>query len=393
MMDANNHPARPFFRFFSALLIPVFLFSLWACQQPELLGRPNLGPSATMVNLSPIPSEAAVSPSPNTWWPTYAPSVGTASTAIPQAAERVDLPGAVRVWLLLGAEDGQSGRTEAIHLVLFNEGLALASVVSIPSTLYVFIPGHNMQRLNTAYALGGFSLLSDTLAYNFGLRPERFVLAHATEFGWLVDDLGGVNMSILMPIREACGGIPSGRQQMNGKKLLCYVSFLSDGDEIDRARRQQQALQLLLNKAVQEGRPAKLPTLYLSYKERFVTNISLDEAIGKIPLILRLGDPARVHYFLIGTHETQSWTLPDNGHSQVLLPRANAISKTLDDALQVIQKPQALSEIVLTYEAQATSAYGMTQTAQPVPTLPTRPTPRPTARPPLNNFPSATPYP
>jgi len=111
-----------------------------------------------------------------------------------------------------------------------------------------------MQRLNTAYALGGISLLRETLAYNFGVDADRFIVADPQSFTWLVDDLGGLDVSVLLPIRDGCGGLAAGLHSMNGEKTLCYVSYLSEDDEIDRTRRQQQVLQLLFTKLVQNGK-------------------------------------------------------------------------------------------------------------------------------------------
>ena len=85
-------------------------------------------------------------------WPTFASPGSPASTAIPPAAPRLELDEDVKIWLLLGteAEKPFSGRTDAIHLLLINERLSKASVISIPGSLFVYLPGYTMQRLNTA---------------------------------------------------------------------------------------------------------------------------------------------------------------------------------------------------------------------------------------------------
>ena len=301
-------------------------------------------------------------------WPTFAPPSKPASTAIPPAAPRLELDEDVKIWLLLGteAEKPFSGRTDAIHLLLINERLSKASVISIPGNLFLYLPGQTMQRLNTAYALGGMELVRDTLAYNFGIRPDKFVLVHPTEFKWLVNDLGNLDVSVLFPIRDACGGVPAGTHSMNGDKVYCYVSYF-DGDEVYRTRRQQQVLQLLFNKLVQNGRLARLPVLYVSYQDHLETDISLVDLLLRVPLALRLGDPDRVSYFVLGWEELQQWELPDNTKTQVLLPREEEVAKVFDQAVATISESSPLGEIVLTYEAQVTIAVALTQTAQATP--------------------------
>jgi len=297
-------------------------------------------------------------------WNTFAPYSIEPATPIPPAAERMALPEDVEIWLFLGSdqEAPYRGRTDAVHLAFVNKRLSKASVISIPGSLFVYIPGYTMQRLNTAYALGGMNLVRETLAYNFGIKPDRFTVAHPQEFGWLVDDLGGVDVSVLLPIRDACGGLPAGLHTMTGQKALCYVSYLSGEDEIDRTRRQQQMLQLLFTKLVQNGRLVKLPAMYVSYIHQLDTDFSLPELLLDIPLFLRLGDPQRLSYYLLGWNELQSWELPDNTQTSVLLPDAEAVSAVFARALADVLQASPLGEIVLTYEAQLTEASAFTPT-------------------------------
>ena len=315
----------------------------------------------------PTPTDAAAAasdtPTPEVW-NTFAPASIAPVTPIPPAAERMALPQDVDVWLFLGSdqEAPYRGRTDAFHLAFVNTRLSKASVISIPGSLFVFIPGYTMQRLNTAYALGGMNLVRETLAYNFGIKPDRYVVAHPEEFGWLVDDLGGVDVSVLLPIRDACGGLPAGLHSMNGQKALCYVSYLSGEDEIDRTRRQQQMLQLLFTKLVQNGRLVKLPAMYVSYKDQLDTDFSLPELLLDIPLFLRLGDPQRLSYSLLGWNELSSWELPDNTQTSVLLPDAEAVNAVFARALEDVLQSSPLGEIVLTYEAQLTEASALSPT-------------------------------
>lgn len=349
-------------------------------------GRPPRG--SNYQRLSPWASAtptATVQPSATATpdiWPTFAPPGSPAATAIPPAARRLELDEDVKIWLLLGteAEKPFSSRTDAIHLLLINERLSKASVISIPGSLFVYLPGHTMQRLNTAYALGGMELVRDALAYNFGVRPDKFVLIHPTEFKWLVDDLGGLDVSVLFPIRDACGGVPAGTHRMNGDKVYCYVSY-DDGDEVNRTRRQQQVLQLLFTKLVQNGRLARLPVLYASYQDRLETDISLVDLLLRVPMALRLGDPDRVSYFVLGWEQLRQWELPDNTQTEVLLPREEEVTEIFHQALAAISEPSPLAEIVLTYEAQVTIAVALTQTSQATAYVPIWPTSTPVGQP------------
>ena len=383
-------------RFISLAIVAVLgLMGLMACLPDGQQGRPSLGdtPELALPSGTPGPGQTPHSDGESVAtrlaWPTFAEPNRQSVTQLPPAVSPLELNEDTSVWLLLGTEfeAPNAGRTNAIHLIFIQERLSKASVVSVPGNLFVYLPGHNMQRISNAFALGGMSLLRDTLAYNFGILPDRFVLAHAEEFTWLVDDLGGIDVSVLFPIRDDCGGLPAGLHHMKGEQALCYVSYNKDGDEVNRTRRQQQVLQLLFTKLVQDGRLAKLPAMYLSYQDKIETDLSLLDFLQRIPLALRLGDPQRVNYFLIGWESASLWELPDHTRTKVLLPNLEALEKTFAQALEAIDGASPLGEMVVTYQWQLTEAVAGTQTRQaadPQSTsfAPTRtPTPRPTRTP------------
>ncbi len=344
-------------------------------------GRPSVLAQETPVEpLQSWPTAAstptrASSPTPTQTptWPAFLALPAGQVTEVPEQARKIDLGEDVEVWLLLGTdkEAPYVGLTNAFHLVMVNTRFAKASVISIPGNLFVYLPGHGMKRLNSAYAIGGFNLIQDMLVYNFGLKPDRVVLSHPTEFRWLVDDLGGLEVSVLTPIRDGCGGLPAGTHNMDGAKTYCYVTYLDEKDEIDRVRRGQQILQLLFNKLVQNGRMAALPMMYVSYQDKLETDFSLLDVLSKIPLALRVSDYGRVNYHVIGWDLATEWELPDNSQTKVLLPKNQEIASLLGESLFTISQPSPLTELVLTHEAQLTAAVALTQTAQPVGTQPT----------------------
>lgn len=320
-------------------------------------------------------------------WGTYPPPSLDPITPIPPALMGLDIPDEVLVWVLLGVDEELpfTGRTNAIHVLLINPRLNKASLVSIPSNLYVYIPGYTMQRLNVAYSVGGISLLNETLAYNFGIEVDRFVLAHPGDFQWLIEDVGGLVVSVLYPMPNACNGIPSGPQNMNGTKALCYATYMAGMDEIDRLRRQQQLLRLIFLNLVNDGNLARLPVLYASYIEWIDTNFSLKELTGYIPLALKLADADRMKYFIIGWDAVSIWDVPGTAQAQVFLPNYEAVLEIMKNAIDVIMVPSPLSDFVSTLEYELTAVISQTYTGTPVATESVTPTgtmvtPTPTAQ-------------
>lgn len=332
-------------------------------------------------------------------WGDFQPPSIDPATPIPPPLRDLVISDEILVWVLLGSDTEPPfiGSTPAVHLLFIHPRLSKASLVSIPGDLYVYIPGYTMQRLKTAYALGGIETLRDTLAYNFGVSPSRFVLAHPGDFQWLVDDIGTIEVTVFYPIPQKCGGVRAGQVRMDGALALCYASFREGMDEVDRMHRQQQLMRVIFRKLTRDGNLTLLPLLYQSYEGWVKTNLSLEEVLGYIPLALRLADQDRISTYVIGWDETEIWEVPDQGKAQVFLPKRAAIKAVLQNAIDDVMVPDPLTNQVKTLEAQLTAAFQntnqpetrLTPTQTPTPTITgtitlttTTPSPTPTPSPP-----------
>ncbi len=335
------------------------------------------GVSPTAITATPIPEDDF-----QPVWGNFLPPSIDPATPIPSPQPELSLPDEVLVWVLLGSDTEPPfiGRTPAIHLLFIHPRFSKASIVSIPGDLYVYIPGFTMQRINAAYALGGIETLRQTFAYNFGVTPSRFVLAHPGDFQWLVDDLNGIEVTVFYPMPQACGGVRAGLVQMDGTLALCYGSYREGMDEIDRMRRQQQLLRVIFRKLTENGNLIQLPVLYASFEGWVKTDLSLSELLGYIPLALRLADPGRIGYYMIGWDQMSLWELPGYTQTQVFLPKEKYVKILLEDAVNRILVPEPLTDQVRTLEAQLTAAYQATvtpvvlDTITPVPTSSASPT-------------------
>lgn len=314
-------------------------------------------------------------------WATFPPPSEDAAITIPEPQEKLDISDEIMVWVLLGSdtEPPFTGRTPSIHLLFIHPRFSKASLVSIPGDLYVYIPGFTMQRLDTAYPIGGIETLRDTFAYNFGVRPSRFVLAHPGDFQWLVDDIGSIEVTVFYPLPHVCGGIRAGLVEMDGALALCYASFRDGMDEIDRMYRQQQLIRLIFDKFSRDGNLVYLPLLYANYQGWVRTDLSLEELIGHIPLALRLADTDRIGYYMIGWDQISLWEVPGYSQAQVFLPDQDAVRAVFQQAIDTIMIPEPLTNHVQTLEAQLTAAYQATFEIVPTPTP--SPTPSPSETP------------
>ncbi len=351
--------------------------SLLAGEQPTATGPaappiPSQTPSLTALP-SGTPSQTPIPPESLPVWSTYPAPRYTPVTPIPPPFGRLALPEGTHVLALVGLDSTSpfTGRGDAILLVIYNTRLSKASLVSVPPDLFGYLPGYSMQRLSSAYALGGGQLLADTLEYNLGIRPDDWLVANLDDFALLVDELGGIVVPVLEPFPLLCDDILyPGDVFMDGAQAVCYAQLRLGTDEAARGLRQQQLLRMLLLRLVQGGNLSRLPDLYVEFRDRVPSSLTSLDVLGSAGLLLNLADPNRVAYFAMGKGETALWKISDQPEATVFIPRRGPISGLLAKAIEFANKPLPLSEVVVTLE------YEMT--ISPTPTTPPTATNTPT---------------
>ncbi len=87
-----------------------------------------------------------------------------------------------------------NGNADSVMLVSLNNDKKRASVISLMRDTYVEIPGHDYNKLNSAYAYGGGPLLCDTIEENFRIPVERYAAVDFENLVDIVDALGGVEL-------------------------------------------------------------------------------------------------------------------------------------------------------------------------------------------------------
>ena len=120
--------------------------------------------------------------------------------------EEVHMPDGQITFLILGTDARSDGlkRTDVIILVIVNPNYGTVSMVSFPRDLWVFIPYHGENRINAAYAYGGFDLLAETFDYNFGIRPDYYIMTDFNNFIEIVNKLGGLEVEVEKSLEDKC---------------------------------------------------------------------------------------------------------------------------------------------------------------------------------------------
>lgn len=338
------------------LVFLAIVMSIPACNFPQMLPiTPTLVPTVTFPPTNtpfapipptdtpvPIPTDTPVptfTPTPVDPWENFpGPSLASA-TEIPRPVRTVvGSENSVNI-IVIGTDDApgrNSMNSDVMVLVSIHPDEGTVSLVSFPRDLYVYLPGRNMARINTAYAYGGRDLLALTLLYNFGVEVDYYARVNFASFKEVVNTLGGIDVEVGQSLTDFCGQTytyQSGRTyHMDGHTALCYVRMRrNSGGDFARHVRAQEVLLAIFHKVVSLDGLTRLPELYQQYTQTVETDMGLAEMLPLVPAAVQVAsDPTRIErYTFVGM--TRPWTTPGGG--AVLLPNREAILVLLASAL------------------------------------------------------------
>jgi LCP family protein required for cell wall assembly len=253
--------------------------------------------------------------------------------------------GTEKLTLLLMGLDQRSGsalpgRADVIMIANVDPVTRRVNLLSIPRDLWVEIPGHGENRINSAYFYGEFDggegggpgLVKSTLELNFGIDIDYYGTLDFECFERIIDILGGITVDVPEEIRDdrypddSYGYmriyIPAGRQHMDGETALQYVRARHQSSDFSRMRRQQQVLLAVREKALRLDIIFSLPELIPLLGKAFSTDLPTERllALANLGAQVELED---VGLSVIDESLTIPYVAPDG--AQVLLPRLDQI--------------------------------------------------------------------
>ena len=167
----------------------------------------------------------------------------------------------------------QSGPGRSDTIMLVHAAFGSVRKLSIPRDVEVNIPGHGVNKVNAAYALGGPALTIETLEsfLGHGLQINHVVEVDFEEFPAFIDALGGITVHnktriCSPPFVNFWKGLhfKKGDLELDGRRALGYSRVRKNTcapaeDDRDRARRQQQVLAAIGSQAKSPSTFVRLP--------------------------------------------------------------------------------------------------------------------------------------
>jgi LCP family protein required for cell wall assembly len=260
--------------------------------------------------------------------------------------------------LLLGIDrregKGWGYRTDAIIVATVDPTAKTTGILSIPRDLQVTIPGIGKDRINTVnvygylqhYPGGGPALLKRTVEANFGISIDYYVMVDYDGFKQIVDALGGIDVDVPRMLHDERYPDPKpddphayktvhldpGWQHMNGERALEYARSRMGTSDADRARRQQQILLAIHQRALNTNLIPEFPELVTTIMDMVNTDMTL-EAVLELAWLMPHIDTANPRQVVLEEPLVYSHR-PEVG-AAVQLPRWGLIKPVIADLFNI----------------------------------------------------------
>ena len=135
------------------------------------------------------------------------------------------------VFVLVAGSDARPGervdrsRADSIHLLAVNPASGTGTVLGFPRDAWVEIPGHGRGKINSAMALGGPDLLSETVQRLTGLPVHWWVVTSFEGLVAMVDALDRVVIPVERRMADRASGafFERGYHNLSGGEVLAFT--------------------------------------------------------------------------------------------------------------------------------------------------------------------------
>ncbi len=201
-----------------------------------------------------------------------------------------------------GAEHDGSNLTDTLILASLDQKTKTVKMLSLPRDLYIDDKITGGQRINKIYdtylnkyknSPEAMQRLGQTITDLTGIPVHYTVKVNFNGFVRIVDALGGVDLTVENAIHDPyyprgetiyfeTFSLAAGPQHLDGETALKFARSRKTTSDFDRAKRQQQLLSAIKEKALNLNLlsdPGKIQDLYNSLADSIETNLSVAEII------------------------------------------------------------------------------------------------------------------
>lgn len=241
--------------------------------------------------------------------PAYAPAVGLKVAtgqpyrpAIPFVSN-IPVPKELTFVLVIGSDarpgqDVTRTRADSLHLLAVNPMSMEGTIVGFPRDAWVEIPGRGRGKINSALAMGGPTLMAETIRHLTGLPVHYYVVTGFEGFERLVDDLGGVDLHLDRKMNDRVSGalFEAGWHHFNGFEALAVSRNRKDVPNGDFSRSENQGRLILATLSKMRSEVGNDDHIF-QWLGVLGRHVALDVPLDHLPRLAALGrrlEPERV---------------------------------------------------------------------------------------------------
>jgi len=182
--------------------------------------------------------------------------------------------------LLLGIDpthdDTAQGRSDTMILVSIPPVLPDPHMLSIPRDLWVDVPNHWQNRINTAHFFAeveeagtGPKAAADTVALNFHVAEPYTIRIQVDGFTKIVEAMGGVTVNLPADM----SGMNAGEHELDATQALRFVRDRTGSDDFFRQSRQQIFIKGAMKKMINPANWWRIPGMMKALNNAVTTNV------------------------------------------------------------------------------------------------------------------------
>ncbi|PIR41502.1 MAG: hypothetical protein COV31_01365 [Candidatus Yanofskybacteria bacterium CG10_big_fil_rev_8_21_14_0_10_46_23] len=235
-----------------------------------------------------------------------------------------------------GVNDPNGGLlTDSIILFSLDKNTGETAMVSIPRDLYLNLTDRFQGKINEVYEQGviagrAFSFTKDTFSRVTGVYIDNVSVFDFSAFGNIIEAVDGVTVTLDVPFEEKIQWgepffLPAGENNLNTEQALYYSRSRFSSNDFDRARRQQQIILAIKEKALKLGflsNPKKVTELALALGDGLKTDLGIFDIPEIISLGQSLNSQNKPPKQLVLTTQNVLYQTTETG-AYILLPKLN----------------------------------------------------------------------
>lgn len=200
------------------------------------------------------------------------------------------LDGTTPVFVLLLGSDARPGepvdreRTDSIHILAINPAKHRATIVGFPRDLYVPIPDHGTDKINTAMFYGGTALAVRTVEELTGITLDYWALTSFQGFQGMINGIGGLTVDVPFSMHDSFSGadFEPGAQELDGGQALAFARDRHSLPQGDFGRSENQGRLVVASLAQFRKEFRKDPSRLLTWIGAGLRNLQTDVPIDQL---------------------------------------------------------------------------------------------------------------